>query len=47
MKTNTETLQELFVEIGYAFQVICDDYADKNNIPTGTVDDYLKDDENL
>jgi len=44
MKTSKETLQELFVEIGYCFQVICDDFADATGKPTGTIDDYLKDD---
>lgn len=42
MKTSTESLSELFTQIGYDFQVICDDFADATGKPTGTIDDYLK-----
>jgi hypothetical protein len=41
MKTNTETLAELFTQMGYDFQVICDDFADATGKPTGTINDYL------
>ena len=43
MKTDKNTsLQELFVQMGYDLQVICDEFADLRNKPTGTIDDYLK-----
>ena len=43
MKTDKNTsLQELFVQMGYDLQVICDEFDDLRNKPTGTIDDYLK-----
>lgn len=41
MKTNIEILREMFVQMAYEIQEMCDDYADKNNIPTKTIDDYI------
>lgn len=42
MKTSTETLAELFTQMAYDFQTICDDFDDAIGKPTGTIDDYLK-----
>ena len=43
MKSSTEILRELFVDMAYDIQSICDEYAEKNNIPTKTINEYLDD----
>ena len=44
MKKDTKSLAELFTQIGYDFQVICDDFADATGKPTSKIDDFLKED---
>jgi len=42
MKKDTKTLAELFTDMSYSFQVICDDFADATGKPTSKIDDFLK-----
>jgi len=42
MKKDTKTLAELFTDMSYSFQVICDDFADATGKPTIKIDDFLK-----
>ena len=39
-----KSLLELFTQMGYDIQVMCDDFADATGKPTGTINDYLEDD---
>ena len=42
MKTDKHSsLLELFTQMGYDIQVICDEYADAMGKPTGTINDYI------
>jgi hypothetical protein len=41
MKTSTETLAELFTNMAYDIQTICDDFADATGKPTKTIDEFL------
>lgn len=43
MKTGTETLRELFIQMAYDIQVICDEYADLHGKPTSTIDVWSED----
>ena len=36
-----KSLAELFTQMGYDIQVMCDDFADATGKPTGTINDYL------
>lgn len=40
MKTE-KSLPEIFTDIYYSFQQICDDFADATGKPTQNIDDYL------
>lgn len=38
-----ETMRELFTQFAYDAQEFADNYADKNGLPTDTIDKYLND----
>jgi len=46
MKKNDKSLAELFADMAYSFQVICDEFADTTGKPTSKIDEFLKEDKN-
>ena len=41
MTNKLSSLAELFTQMGYDIQVICDDFADATGKTTGTINDYI------
>lgn len=39
-----EQMRELFTQFAYDAQEFIDNHADQNNLPTGTIDEYLNTD---
>ena len=46
MKDNKQTLAELFTDMAYSLQVICDDFADATGKPTSKINEFLKEETN-